>query len=248
MSVWNKLFTAVKGGVNEAAEGVADTQALRILDQEIRDAENALKRARSDLAGIMASNKSLQRRVHEARDKERKDTESARAAFQAGREDLARGLADRISKTRTEAARDEAELERLSQRQQQMIKAVQDTEQRIQQMRREVENVKANESLIKAQSAIATTHSGVNSKLGSAMDSLERIRKKQEMTQGRLEAGEELAALESGSDLDRQLLAAGIGGQSQSADDVLAQIMGTSSTQQIGASKDPLSLDRPKES
>ena len=109
MSVWNKLFSAVKGGVNEAAESVADTQALRILDQEIRDAENALRRARSDLAGIMASNKSLQRRVAEARDKERKDTESARAALQAGREDLARGLADRISKTRTEASRDEAE-------------------------------------------------------------------------------------------------------------------------------------------
>ncbi|TFF27292.1 PspA/IM30 family protein [Jiella endophytica] len=248
MSVWNKLFSAVKGGVNEAAEGIADTQALRILDQEIREAEAALRRARSDLAGIMASNKSLQRRVDEARAKEQKDTDSARAALQAGREDLARGLADRISKTRAEASRDEAELERLSQRQQQMIKAVQDTEQRIQQMRREVENVKANESLIKAQSAIATTQSGVNSKLGSAMDSLERIRKKQEMTQGRLEAGEELAALESGSDLDRQLLAAGIGGQSQSADDVLAQIMGTSPSPSIAGPKDPLSLDRPKDS
>ena len=244
MSVWNKLFSAVKGGVNEAAESVADTQALRILDQEIRDAENALRRARSDLAGIMASNKSLQRRVAEARDKERKDTESARAALQAGREDLARGLADRISKTRTEASRDEAELERLNQRQQQMIKAVQDTEQRIQQMRREVENVKANESLIKAQSAIAHSQSGVNSKLGNAMDSLERIRKRQDETRGRIEAGAELAALESGSDLDRQLLEAGIGGKSSSADDVLAQIMGGSSQPSIGNSRDPLSIER----
>ncbi|MBO0905582.1 PspA/IM30 family protein [Jiella sonneratiae] len=247
MSVWNKLFTAVRGGVNEAAETVADTQALRILDQEIRDAENALRRARSDLAGIMASNKSLQRRVDEARAKEQKDTDSARAALQAGREDLARGLADRIAKTRTEASRDEAELEKLGLRQQQMIKAVQDTEQRIQQMRREVENVKANESLIKAQSAIATSQSGINSKLGNAMDSLDRIRKKQEMQHGRLEAGAELAALESGSDLDRQLLAAGIGGQSQSADDVLAQIMGTSSSPSLSAPKDPLGLERPKD-
>ena len=52
MSVWGKLFSAVRGGVNEAAETAADSQALRILDQEIRDAENALRRARSDLAGI----------------------------------------------------------------------------------------------------------------------------------------------------------------------------------------------------
>ncbi|MCB8838397.1 PspA/IM30 family protein [Aurantimonas sp. VKM B-3413] len=248
MSVWNKLFTAVRGGVNEAAEGVADTQALRILDQEIRDAEEALRRARSDLAGIMASNKSLSRRVEEARAKEQKDMESARAALQAGREDLARGLAERVAKTRSEHQRDATELERLQVRQQQMIKAVQDTEQRIQQMRREVENVKANESLIKAQSAIATSQSGINSKLGNAMDSLERIRRKQEEAQGRLEAGQELAALESGSDLDRQLLEAGIGGRTSSADDVLAQIMGTGSQTSLPSSKDPLSLDRPKES
>ncbi|MEX6506734.1 PspA/IM30 family protein [Jiella sp. M17.18] len=247
MSVWNKLFTAVRGGVNEAAEGVADTQALRILDQEIRDAETALRRARSDLAGIMASNKSLSRRVEEARAKEQKDTESARAAMAAGREDLARGLAQRIATTRTEVQRDEAELERLSTRQQQMIKAVQDTEQRIQQMRREVENVKANESLLKAQSAIATSQSGINSKLGNAMDSLERIRRRQEETQGRLEAGEELAALESGNDLDRQLLAAGIGGQSTSADDVLAQIMGTSRPSALPGPAATPSIERPKE-
>ena len=35
MSVWKKLVTAIKGGANEAAEAVADNQALRILDQEI---------------------------------------------------------------------------------------------------------------------------------------------------------------------------------------------------------------------
>ncbi|RYD85933.1 MAG: PspA/IM30 family protein, partial [Sphingomonadales bacterium] len=33
MSVWGKLFTALRGGANEAAEAVADSQAMRILDQ-----------------------------------------------------------------------------------------------------------------------------------------------------------------------------------------------------------------------
>ena len=57
MSVWGKLFTAMRGGVNEAAETVADSQAMRILDQELRDADNALRQARSDLAGMMATAK-----------------------------------------------------------------------------------------------------------------------------------------------------------------------------------------------
>ncbi|EAU42505.1 hypothetical protein FP2506_06686 [Fulvimarina pelagi HTCC2506] len=244
MSVWGKLFTAVRGGANEAAETVADKQALRILDQEIRDAENSLRKARSDLAGIMASNKRLSRKIEEAREKEQRDTESARAALQAGREDLARGLADRISGLRQEIHRDEGELERMQASQGQMMRAIQDTEHRLQQMRREVENVKANESLIKAQSAIAHSQSGVNSKLGNAMDSLERIRKRQDETRGRIEAGAELAALESGSDLDRQLAEAGIGGsRSSSADDVLAQIMGESKPA-IGQSRDPLGIER----
>ena len=235
MSVWGKLFSAVRGGVNEAAESVADSQALRVLDQEMRDADNALRRARSDLAGIMASAKSLQRRLEEAQSKETRDVESARSAMTAGREDLARGLAERIAKARGDIARDQAELAKLQASQNQMLRAVQETETRIQTMRREVESVKANESLLKAQSAIASSHAGVNSRLGSAMDSLERVKKRQEMTQGRIEAGAEMAALESGADLDRQLLEAGIGGTRNSADDVLAQIMGNTATPSLPA-------------
>lgn len=230
MSVWGKIFTAIRGGINEAAEAAADGQSMRILDQELRDAEQALRQARSDLAGIMASNKVVARRLEEGRAKEAKDAESARSAITAGRMDLAQGLAQRIAGVRAEIQRDEQELERLIPRQQQMLRTIQETEARISQMKREVENVKANESLLRAQSAIAHSQAGVNSRLGSAVESLERIKKRQELTAGRLEAGAELAALESGGDLDRQLLEAGIGGRSQSADDILQQLMAPAGT------------------
>ncbi|MEM7568059.1 MAG: PspA/IM30 family protein, partial [Pseudomonadota bacterium] len=110
MSVWGKLFTAVRGGANEAAEAVADSQALRVLDQEIRDAENALRKARSDLAGIMAGAKRVERRAGDLREKAERDLDSARSAMQAGREDLAQALAGRITETRAELQRDEADL------------------------------------------------------------------------------------------------------------------------------------------
>lgn len=239
MSAWGKIFTAIRGGVNEAAEAAADSQSMRILDQEIRDAEQSLRQARSDLAGIMASNKSLMRRIEENRTKEAKDTDSARAALNAGRTDLAQGLAQRIANIRGELQRDEGELNQLMPRQQQMLRAIQDTEARITQMKREVDNVKANEALLKAQSSLAHSQSGINTRLGNAVDSLERIKKRQEMTAGRIEAGAELAALENGSDLDRQLREAGIGGTSQSADDILAQLMSPTSS-------DPLALPSSK--
>lgn len=44
MNVWSKLLTALRGGANEMGEAVVDSQALRILDQEIRDADLELRR------------------------------------------------------------------------------------------------------------------------------------------------------------------------------------------------------------
>ena len=43
MNIWAKMMTALRGGVNEAGEAIVDTQALRILDQEVRDATEELK-------------------------------------------------------------------------------------------------------------------------------------------------------------------------------------------------------------
>ena len=50
MSVWKRLFTAVKGGVNEVAEGIEATQTLRILDQEMRESKEELRRSEEALS------------------------------------------------------------------------------------------------------------------------------------------------------------------------------------------------------
>ena len=228
MSAFGKLLTALRGGINETAEKAADGQAFRILDQELRDADANLRKARGDLAGLMASSKKIERRLEGLYDKEETDIGNARSALTAGREDLARQLAERVAGVRAEIARDEDDLNQMRANEQKMQQVIRDTEQRIQAMKREVESVKATDSLQKAQAAVASSHSGVNSKLGSAMGSLERIRDRQGTMSARLEAGEELAAIESGADLDRQLLEAGIGGRTASANDVFAEIAGPS--------------------
>lgn len=239
MSIWMKLVTAVRGGANEAAEAVADNQAMRILDQEIRDADNALRKARGDLAGLMANGKRMEKRVTELTQKSERDMTSARAAIDAGRQDLAEGLAARVATSRSELERDSADLQRLRAQQQSMTQTIRQTEARIATMKREIESVRATESLQKAQSAIASTQSGVNSRLGSAMGSLERIKQKQEQTAARIEAGDELAAMESGSDLDRQLLEAGIGGNLSSTNSIMAEIMAGSAPQKLEAVDSP---------
>ena len=50
-SIWSKLFTALRGGASEVGESIVDQQALRILDQEIRDADTARIAVQSALTG-----------------------------------------------------------------------------------------------------------------------------------------------------------------------------------------------------
>src|SRR3974390_2507075 len=51
--ILTKLWTALRGAANEAGEAAVDANATRILDQEIRDADNELREARVALAGMM---------------------------------------------------------------------------------------------------------------------------------------------------------------------------------------------------
>ena len=44
MNVWAKMITALRGGAHEMGEAVVDGQALRILDQELRDAAEEVRK------------------------------------------------------------------------------------------------------------------------------------------------------------------------------------------------------------
>ena len=63
MSVWKKLITAVKGGANEAAQSVVDSQAIRILEQEIREAKEELRKSDHARTQILAKCKLSQQKV-----------------------------------------------------------------------------------------------------------------------------------------------------------------------------------------
>lgn len=96
-SIWSKLFTALRGGASEVGEAIVDQQALRILDQEIRDADTALANAKRELVTIMAKHKLSADRVAEYNAKIQDLETKAMAAIQANREDLALEVAEAIS-------------------------------------------------------------------------------------------------------------------------------------------------------
>lgn len=119
--------------------------------------------------------------------------------------------------------------------------AIAATDRKIEQLRREVDVVKVNESVQKAQATVAA--SGAGNSLGSAADSLARIRERQAIRGEKIRAAGELEDRRTGADLDEKLRLAGISPGQSSADDVLARLSAPKPTLQIEQRRDTDSAD-----
>lgn len=233
MSIWNKLFTLGRAGAHEATAAVVDANALRILDQEIRDADTAQGKARDDMATLVARRRILEKEVAGFRDQVTKYEASARAAVQKGDMDLARQVAQRIADLESDIALKEPQIGDMRAAEDQLHQAVTATDRRIETLRREVEVVKVNESVQKAQAAVSARGAGAGASLGSAADSLARIKERQMIRGERIKAAGELEDRRTGADLDEKLRLAGILPGQSSADDVLARLAPAQPTLQI---------------
>ncbi|MBO9557700.1 MAG: PspA/IM30 family protein [Caulobacter sp.] len=224
MSIWNKLFTLGRAGAHEATAAVVDANALRILDQEIRDADAAQGKARDDLATLVARRRILEKEVAGFRDQVAKYEGSARAAVQKGDMDLARQVAQRIADLEQDISLKEPQVADMRAAEDQLHQAITATDRRIETLRREVEVVKVNESVQKAQAAVTARGAGAGAALGSAADSLARIKERQAIRGEKIKAAGELEDRRTGADLDEKLRLAGILPGQSSADDVLARL------------------------
>lgn len=226
MSVWKKLVTAVKGGVNEAAESVADSQALRILDQEIREAKEELRRSDHSLTQIMAKRKLAEQKVVSLESSIKEYETHAMAANSKGDQQLALDCAQKVVELRGQQDAEQQYLDQFNASEKTLRQNISQAKSNLRRMEQQVDMVKATESVQKAQTAVSSRHTGANSKMKTAAESLTRIQEKQKMRAAELESANELAADESGDELSKRLQEAGIAGGSNSADDELARILG----------------------
>lgn len=235
MSIWSKLFTLGRAGAHEATASVVDANALRILDQEIRDADTAQGKARDDLAKLVARRRMLETEVESFRAQGEKYMASAKLAMDKGNMDLARQVAERIADLEQQINLKVPQIEEMRAAEQQLLETVRTTDRKIEQLRREVEIVKVNESVQKAQASVASRGAGAGNKLGSAADSLARIRERQAIRGEQIRAAGELEDMRTGADLDEKLRLAGILPGQSSADDILARLSAPAPQLQIEA-------------
>jgi len=246
MSMLAKLSALFRGTAREAGQAVVDANALKILDQEIRDADTAQGKARDDLAGLVARRRMAENELKSFGDQIAKYESSVRAALSQGKEDLAREVAGRIAELETEIGTRGPMIEGMKEAEARLRTAIATTDQKIETLRREIDIVKVNDSVQKAQTSVALQSQGAHSRIGSAADSLQRIKQRQAVQEERLRVGQELEDKRTGADLDAKLRDAGILPGHASADDVLARLTAKEITvvtplieTSVPASKDP---------
>lgn len=226
MGVWGKLFTALKGGANEAAEAVVDNQALRILDQEIREAKDGIRKSDEALVSIVAKRKLSEQKVSAFESSVVEYENHARAAMDKGQQELALECAQKVAELRNECSAEQTYLDEFKKSEQVMRTNISQAKTKLRQLEQQVDVVKANDAVQKAQSAVSNANVGANAKMHTAVESLERIKKRQAERSAELEAAAEMAEESSGHGLDKKLAEAGItsGGQA-SAQDELQRIL-----------------------
>jgi phage shock protein A len=224
MSMLSKLSALFRGTAHEAGQSVVDANALKILDQEIRDADTAQGKARDDLAGLVARRRMAENEMKSFGEQIGKYESSARSALGQGKTDLAREVAGRIAELETEIGTRGPLIDGMKAAEARLRTAIASTDHKIETLRREIDIVKVNESVQRAQTSVALQSAGAHSRIGSAADSLQRIKQRQAVQEERLRVGQEFEDKRTGADLDAKLKEAGILPGHASADDVLARL------------------------
>ena len=223
-SIFGKLLTALRGGAREAGEAVMDANATRIYTQEIEDAKKNLGKAKRDLTNIMASQTKGARDVKQLQEDISKYETAALSAAEKNEEELALSCAEKVGELQTELVTQEQVLAQTAAQVGKLKGLIKQSETTIREHERELKMVKTTESVQKATQSITNTqHAGAN-KLLDAKSSLDRIKARQQHSFDQMDAAETLENEMGSGSLDDKLAQAGIGGNKNSASDILAKL------------------------
>ena len=224
MNLWSKLMTALRGGANEVGAAIVDAQALRILDQEIRDAEEELNNSRDSLAEMMARQKVSEQKCTTLNSKIAEFEDYAIQALEKNDESLAHDLAEKIATMENQLNIEKNAHNEYKKSIESLRHAIKQADSNIKQLKHQVDTVRATENVQRAQDAVAQRYSGSHSRLATAKESLERIKEKQKLKSAQFNAAQELAEDVSDDTLQNRLEAAGITPGSLNGDAVLARL------------------------
>lgn len=223
-ALWRRLVAAVRGGVNELGEAIAESQALRILDQEIRDNDDELHRVRATLAETMARCKVAQERLAAANARLDEYEGYARKALKSGEDALVREIAAKISLLEIERDGHGVQAQEYAEGIAHLRKVAAQLEATINRLKQQVDTVRATENVQRAQAAVASRREGSGVRVRTALDSLERIKRRQAERGAQLEVAKTMSDDIGDDALDAKLRRAGIIADEDRTEAVLSRL------------------------
>ena len=221
MSILSKILTLFRGTATEAGQAVVDKNAIRILDQELRDSTAELARSKDELTKVMAQRQLSANRGSALLAKRKEYEGYVQGALGKGDESLAREVAVKLSDVERDLQAEAGSVQQMDASIASLKGAIRDTETQLARLKQQINTVKATEAVQRAQSAVAARHSGANSKIGTALDSLERIKQRQEEQGARFEAARQLESETGEGDLQARLANAGLVNDPSNVDGIL---------------------------
>jgi phage shock protein A len=206
--MFNTIITLVRGRSHDAAQAVADANALSILRQQLRDAAGGVEAARRSVAVVMAyaerERKSLPRINAQIADLEGR----ALAALAQGREDLATEAAAAIAQLEAERATTETALATYEIEIARLRDELSGAEMRLRDLKRGLQLADAAQ---KSQTVRGVVSRPVTASLAEAEAILSRLQSRQLHAEATAIAVVELSAGQSAEAISARLAAAGCG-------------------------------------
>ncbi|MDH5219151.1 MAG: PspA/IM30 family protein [Gammaproteobacteria bacterium] len=224
MSVFSKIFTAIKGGAREAGEAIVDANGVRIYEQEIRESKDNLAKAKQELTSIMAKKMGVDREIDRLNKDIAKYEEHGVAALNKGEDALAAEVAEKLADIENELNTQKGASEQLASHITRVKNLMKQSERKIAEHERELSMVKTTESMHKATKSISDNFGAGATKLVNAKESLERIKNRQRTFEDKMSAADQLESESGSASLDSKLAEAGITQGNSAKDDMLARL------------------------
>lgn len=224
MSILKKIFTAIKGGAREAGEAIIDKNSIRIFEQEIKDAETELENAKKGLTEVLAKEMQAARQVKNLTADVEKHEQYASQALEKNNEELALEIAQKIAEIQTELDIQVKSQNSFAEHAKRLKDMIKKSNKALSDMKRQLVMVKTTENVQKATTAITQNYASGSSKLLTAKESLDRIKKKQQNLEDRLAVGETMDNDFNEKSLDAKMKEAGIIEDNNKAQDILAKL------------------------
>lgn len=225
--IWAQITRALRSRTGEMAKAAGASRALLILEGQTRDADESLSDARSGLAGLVANS------MRAVRDLARIDqqlgtlTHDARLALAAGREDLARKMAEQISRLEWERDQGARLVNEYEDSVQALRSVLRNNEEKLRNLKVQIEIIGTSLQASHAQAALSASRRDAMNQLRSAAETLDDIRQHQREAAALMQAREEILAGDAG--LKQRLRDAGISLTPSNAESVPERIKANTS-------------------